>query len=93
MDEAQGESEISEGIQLYQRFFDPRNRYRYSEDDPDIEEVVKVDAFLHDRLYGCQVIVTNCSVSSHQINILREIPDGAVPVFDINYQLIKDYTI
>lgn len=93
MDEVAGESEFAQGIQLYQRYFDPRNRYRYSEQDPDIEEVVRVDEFIQDRLYGCQVIITNSSVSGQQVNMLLEVPNGAVPVYGVDYQSIKSLTL
>lgn len=44
-----------------------------------------VDEFIVNRIYGCQVIVTNCSVTKQDFQVLVEVPEGSIPVSTLDY--------
>ncbi len=46
-------SELRGDISVAQRFFDPRDRYQVSEEDPDVEVEKEVEEYLIDKIYGC----------------------------------------
>ena len=49
-------------ILVAQRCYDPLDRYSTSEDDPNFKIEKNVEEYVINKMYGCQVIVTNCSV-------------------------------
>ena len=50
-----------------------------------------MDDFLIDKMYGCQTIVTNCSVANLEFQVLTEIPQGSLPLMQVEYT--KSYTL
>lgn len=59
----EGKADIKVDILVAQRFFDPKNRFDYDDEDPTLKIEKDIDEFIVNRIYGCQVIVTNCSVT------------------------------
>ncbi len=57
-------SKLSGNIAVTQRYFDPKARYTFLEDDPSVQIERDVDEYLYNKVYGCQTIVTNCSVAN-----------------------------
>lgn len=45
------------------------------------------------KVYGIRTIITNCSIGEHYINILMQIPEGAVPVNDEDFIHIENITL
>jgi hypothetical protein len=45
--------DIRGDITVTQRFFDPKDRYQVSEEDPDVNLEKEVEEFVLDRIYGC----------------------------------------
>ena len=45
-----------------------------------------VDEYVVDKIYGCEVIVTNVSVTRQDFQVLYEIPEGSLPIN------VNDYT-
>lgn len=43
------------------------------------------------KIYGCQVIVTNCTITKYDFQVLVEVPEGSIPVNTIDYT--KNYNI
>ncbi len=93
----EGQPDMRGDITVAQRFFDPKDRYQSSEDSEDVKVEKAVEEYLVDKVYGCQVIVTNCSIATLEFSIMSEIPDGAIPVRTIEYtkslaKVIQSYT-
>lgn len=63
---------------LNQRFFDPKEKYSYEEDGTQIEKAV--DSFLTLKPYTLQTILTNISGSTLEVQLLIDIPEGAIPL-------------
>ncbi|EAS03079.2 hypothetical protein TTHERM_00444610 (macronuclear) [Tetrahymena thermophila SB210] len=80
-------SQLKSTIMINQRFFDPNDKYEIQG-----EEKFEKDAqeFIINYIYGCQVIVTNCTGGQQEIQVLTEVPEGSVPVHTIEYT--KSYT-
>jgi methyl coenzyme M reductase gamma subunit len=56
---------INQSIFVGENMFDPLNRYGYrSEEGENIKEKKKVAEFLHRKVYGCEVMLSNMSVRS-----------------------------
>ncbi|KRW99096.1 hypothetical protein PPERSA_07349 [Pseudocohnilembus persalinus] len=72
-------------ITVSQMFFDPKDRYKYLEDDPSVKVEKEVDEFIINKVYGIQTIITNCSIAQSEFQVLVEIPEGAIPVSQIDY--------
>lgn len=68
---------------LSQNFFRQDDRYR-DENHQRYDKFVK-DEFLTGTVYGCQVIVTNPASSPVQVDLLLQIPRGALPVLNGRY--------
>ncbi|MFT5123948.1 MAG: hypothetical protein ACI97B_002583, partial [Verrucomicrobiales bacterium] len=63
---------------ISQQFFRADDRWR-TEGSEKVEQFVK-DEFLHRVVYGCKVIVTNPGGNAQELNLLLQIPQGALPV-------------
>jgi len=79
------EPNLKPEIMLSQRIYDPKDRYMYSEEEPDLKVEKLIDEYIIDKIYGCQTIITNSSISSQEFQILLEIPEGAIPVYYNDY--------
>jgi hypothetical protein len=67
-------------ILVSQNFFRHGNRYRY-ENNERIDNFVK-DEFLVHTVYGCQVVITNPTSTSQKLDVLMQVPVGAMPVLN-----------
>lgn len=61
-----------------QTFFDPQDRYSYVRGEQ-AEKFVS-EEFLRNKVYGCNVILTNIGSSRQRASVLLQIPVGAIPV-------------
>ena len=68
--------EANENIMVIHRFFDEGNK----------SSEMKIEEFLPQRVYGCEVIITNVSSNTQELQCLWQIPEGAVPLKKCNYQ-------
>lgn len=75
----EGNSDLKVDILVAQRFFDPKDRYVYSDEDPGVKFEKDIKEYIVDKVYGCQVIVTNCSITKHEFQVLVEVPEGSIP--------------
>jgi len=62
-----------------QKFLDPQNLYVYDEKTKR-NTIKQVNEFLPRKVYCCRVAVTNSSEEYYGINLITEIPQGALPV-------------
>jgi hypothetical protein len=69
-------------ILISQRFFDPSERDKMVSGKRVLK---KVSQFLKGKIYGSRVAITNTSDSEFEINVLTEIPQGAIPVDKLDY--------
>jgi len=76
---------IKPEILISQRFFDPADRYTTSKEDPGVRIEKEVEQFVIDKVYGCKVTVTNCSIANQEFQVLVEIPQGSIPVKLLDY--------
>jgi len=81
----EAESNPKNDILITQRFFDPLQKYTESEEEPGVKVEKEVDQYIINKVYGSTVIITNSSSSSQQLQILVEIPEGAIPVNSLDY--------
>jgi hypothetical protein len=70
-------------ILVSQNFFRNGDRYR-QENGEQVDKFVS-DEFLVDVVYGCQIVVTNPTSSKKKVDILLQIPSGAMPVSNGQY--------
>ena len=68
------------GVLVSQNFFRHGDRSR-QENGETIDKYV-VDEFLVHTVYGCQVVITNPTSSRQKIDVLLQIPHGAIPVLN-----------
>ena len=59
-----------------QRFYDPEDRFFHMDNGTKREKPVK--EFIIGRVYGCRIVVTNSTVSDHQVSVITEIPSGSI---------------
>lgn len=86
-----GLEDIRGEISITQRLFDPKDRFAYLEDEPDVKVEKAVDELIVDKIYGCQTIITNCTISALEFQILTEIPEGSIPIHSVDYT--KSHTL
>ncbi|MCK5806034.1 MAG: hypothetical protein KAI66_24595, partial [Lentisphaeria bacterium] len=65
-------------ILIGQNFFDIADRYRH-DGNRRLDKFVTAE-FLAGRVYGCQIVVTNPTSTPREIDVLLQIPRGAMPV-------------
>ena len=77
--EAQSKAEETP-ILVSQNFFQQDDRYRHEHNERWDKFVT--EEFLVQTVYGCQVVVTNPTSSKQKLNVLTQLPRGAVPVMN-----------
>jgi hypothetical protein len=75
--------DCDENIMVIHRFFDEGNK----------NSEMKITEFLPQRVYGCEVIITNVSSSSQELQCLWQVPEGTVPLKKYNYQKSESLTL
>ncbi|MEK6248591.1 MAG: hypothetical protein N2C12_10460, partial [Planctomycetales bacterium] len=78
-------AEVAEqtSILVSQNFFRHSDRYRY-ENNERFDKFVTKEFLIH-TVYGCQVVVTNPTSTRQKLDILLQIPLGAMPVSNGKY--------
>lgn len=74
------------GILMNQRFYDPLNRYSYEEDGTQVER--EIEEFIIGKPYIAQTVITNTSGTNLELQILLDIPQGAIPLKNHEYTQI-----
>jgi len=67
-------------VLVSQNFFRQNDRYRFV-DNERLDKFV-ADEFLSQVVYGCQVVVTNPTSSPQKLDVLLQVPRGAIPVLN-----------
>lgn len=76
---------LREGIIISQRFFNPQQKFEENPNNPNEKIESSVKEFLVNKYYGCKVAVVNCTESKLDVDVLAEIPEGSIPVYNIDY--------
>ena len=76
---------------INQRFFDPNDQFIYEEDGTAIEK--EVDEFIVRKLYTFQTVVTNTSGTNLELQMLMDVPQGAIPLMSHEYTQILNQTV
>ncbi len=74
---AEGDSNKSV-LLINQSFFASDDRYRFENNEQFDKFVTK--AFEKGRVYGCQLVITNPTSTRRKVDILQQVPAGAIPV-------------
>ncbi len=74
------EIEKTQTILTGQNFYAHHDRYRF-ENNERFDKFVTEEFQIH-RVYGCQVVLTNPTSTRRKVDVLLQIPDGALPVLD-----------
>jgi len=67
-------------VLVSQNFFRHGDRYRY-ENSERLDKFITQEFLIH-TVYGCQVVVTNPSSSRQKLDLLLQVPEGALPVMN-----------
>lgn len=80
--EASAEAEVSSEIPVLasQRFYLDTPEFQQRNAKHDHEYVS--DEFLTGSVYGCQIVITNPTAQSRELDVLIQIPQGAIPIGD-----------
>ncbi len=70
-------------ILVSQNFFRHGDRYRHERNER-LDKFV-TDEFLSQVVYGCQIVITNPTSSPQKLDLLLQIPRGAIPVLNHKY--------
>ncbi len=70
-------------ILVSQNFFRHSDRYRF-ENNERLDKFV-TEEFLVGVVYGCQIVVTNPTSSPQKLDVLLQVPTGAIPVLNGQY--------
>ncbi len=76
-------SEEATPILVSQNFFRHGDRYRYVNNQR-LDKYI-TDEFLVHVVYGCQVVITNPTSSPQKLDVLLQVPLGAIPVLNGRY--------
>lgn len=76
-------------ILVSQNFFQASDRFRVVENEQ-IDKYVSEEFLIH-TVYGCQIVVTNPTSSRQKLDVLIQVPMGAIPV--VNGQLTRSVAI
>jgi hypothetical protein len=85
------EPDLTDSLLVAQKYFDPSDLTYTDEDGQQVEKPVK--QFLKDKVYGCQIILSNTSSKAFNADIVAEIPEGALPVNQLDYSFVKSQTV
>lgn len=81
----------TQSILVGQNFFAHNDRYYYEKNERFDKFVT--EEFLTRRVYGCQIVMTNPTSSRKNVDVLVQVPNGAIPVLNgfytrsLNFQL------
>jgi len=83
-------AELRGDILIVQNFYDPKDRYDpVDPKKPGIKRQKVIKEFQLNRAYGMEVIVTNCTNSMEELQLLCELPVGSMPLATTDFSNIE----
>ena len=79
------------GVLMNQRFYDPTNRFSYEQDGTRIER--QVEEFIVSKAYVVQTVATNSSSTNLELQLLFDIPKGAIPLKSHDYTEVTNISL
>ena len=79
----QGGSRQDSELVLSQKFYDPQDKFLYDQDDSSIYYIKEVKEFMTAKIYESRISVTNLSESVLNLQLISQIPQGALPVYSL----------
>lgn len=80
-------------IIVSQKFYDPLDKYKYDELEPELKTVKQVEEFLIDKIYCSEITITNTSENTIKIKLISQIPEGSLPVSDLEDLKLEDISL
>jgi len=68
----------SSSLAVSTNYFDPQDRFEEIDFDK-VDKFVSQTRFASGKMYGCRVVITNVSSVTYQVELLCQIPTGAIP--------------
>jgi hypothetical protein len=75
-----------------QKWFDKEERFEYNLETSQNEEKT-INFFLTGKIYGSQVVVTNVSSVEQKVQVITEVPQGAIPVIKNDFHQSLDWKL
>lgn len=76
-----------------QKFYDPAEKFTYDETDSSIKTIKEVTEFLIGKIYESQITFTNISENNLKLKVIQQIPQGSLPVYNLDDLKIHDVHI
>lgn len=80
-------------IIVSQKFYDPQDKYKYDEQEPELKTMKQVEEFLIDKIYCSEITITNTSENTVRLKLISQIPEGSLPVEDLDELKLEDITL
>lgn len=77
------QADLGTNIHVIHRFFEYGNEHAEK----------KLKEYLTHQVYGCEVIITNVSSKKRNFQLLWQIPQGSLPLQNINYQKSENHNL
>jgi hypothetical protein len=78
---------------ISQKFYDPEDKFLYDDKDPSVYTVKEVREYLTGKVYEARVAFTNVGEASANVKLITQIPQGALPVRQLEFYKISDVAI
>ena len=79
------------GVFLNQRFFNPHDQYAYEDDGTRVEKAV--EEYIVRRPYCLQTLITNTSGTNLELQLLMDLPTGAIPLRELEHTKIQNINL
>lgn len=80
-------------LMISQKFFDPKDKYTYNEEDPDLKFEKPVKEFVKGKVYESQVVVTNSTSTPLKVDVIMEIPSGSICIDSKENMRVESLTL
>lgn len=87
--EREAVQDTTNAVLAAQKWFDRDERFEYNLETNKNEEKT-IEYFITGKIYGSQVVVTNVSSVEQKIQIITEVPEGAIPVIKNDFHQSVD---
>jgi hypothetical protein len=78
---------------ISQKFYDPVDKFVYDEKDPSVYTIKEVSEYLTGKIYEGRIAFTNIGESSCSVQLISQIPQGALPVNKLQFYKIHDVSV
>jgi len=78
---------------ISQKFYDPNEKFTYDQTDSSIKTIKEVSEFLISKIYESQITFTNISENQLKLKVIQQIPQGSLPVFNLDDLKIHDVRV